>query len=93
MKHGFLVHNSGDHVGVAVRDLEAGDETSGLYMDSNERLEVRTLNPIPLGHKIALADVEQGSKVMEYGVSIGIATETIRQGQHVHTHNIRSARW
>jgi (2R)-sulfolactate sulfo-lyase subunit alpha len=31
--------------------------------------------------------------VIEYGVRIGVTRQPIQAGQHVHVHNIRSARW
>lgn len=43
---------------------------------------------IPFGHKVALCQIENGSKVVKYGVIIGHATSTIRPGEHVHVHNI-----
>lgn len=45
---------------------------------------------IPAGHKYALRDIEKGSYVIKYGEIIGRATEIIRQGEWVHTHNVRS---
>lgn len=43
------------------------------------------------GHKVARRDIEKGEKVMKYGFSIGIATERIPAGEHVHSHNLRTA--
>lgn len=93
MAHSFLVHNEGDHVGVAVREVAPDGLIDGVLMDTNGVVQLRALDPIPLGHKIALVDLEPDAQVIEYGVRIGIATQPIKQGQHVHTHNIRSARW
>ncbi len=45
---------------------------------------------IPAGHKYALKDIEKGSYVIKYGEIIGRATESIQQGEWVHTHNVRS---
>lgn len=45
---------------------------------------------IPAGHKIALQDIEQGEFVIKYGEIIGRATIPIKQGEWVHTHNIKS---
>ncbi len=45
---------------------------------------------IPFGHKIALRDIASGARVTRYGFPIGIATADIRQGEHVHAHNMRS---
>jgi len=49
--------------------------------------------PIPLGHKVALRDLATDERVTEYGETIGLARTDIAQGDLVHTHNVRSARW
>jgi (2R)-sulfolactate sulfo-lyase subunit alpha len=88
---GFLAHRDGDLVGVAVRDLEPGPVAGG-YLSGAASLSVRLTEPVPLGHKLALADIAAGQEVIEYGQRIGIATRDISRGQHVHVHNVRSAR-
>ena len=45
---------------------------------------------IPLGHKIALADIRKGDLVKKYGHVIGIATKDIKKGDWIHTHNLTS---
>ncbi len=93
MEHAFLVHHDGDHVGVAVTDIPEGSEAVGLVMGTGRRVAVRAAAPIPLGHKVALRDLEEGALVLKYGSPIGRATARIRAGDHVHTHNLRSVRW
>ena len=88
---GFLAHRDGDLVGVAVRDLEPGAVTGG-YMAGPVALSVRLVEAVPLGHKIALVDIAAGEPVVEYGQQVGLATRPIRRGEHVHVHNVRSAR-
>lgn len=44
--------------------------------------------PVPIGHKIAVRPVAQGSPVHKYGHVIGYATSDIAVGDHVHTHNL-----
>ena len=46
---------------------------------------------VPAGHKIALADIKKGEKVIKYGYPIGVATQDIKKGDFVHTHNLASA--
>lgn len=46
---------------------------------------------IPLAHKIARHDILNGTKILKYGMPIGIATADIPAGAHVHVHNMRSA--
>ena len=88
----FLVHNEGDHVGVAVQDVDPG-ERQAVYMDTDRATSVQVTEMIPLGHKVALVDLPEGAEVIEYGVRIGVTRHPIMAGQLIHTHNIRSARW
>lgn len=48
---------------------------------------ITTLDDIPAGHKVATATISRGCPVVKYSRSIGIATRTIRAGEHVHEHN------
>jgi altronate hydrolase len=43
---------------------------------------------IPPGHKVATRAIETGAPVHRYGQIIGFASQPIRPGQHVHTHNL-----
>ncbi len=88
----FLAHREGDHVAVAVQDVEPGPGRV-LYMDSSRAIELAVQEPVPLGHKVALTDLPGIAEVVEYGVRIGLTREPIAQGRLVHVHNIRSARW
>ncbi len=42
------------------------------------------------GHKIALCDIVKGADVIKYGYPIGCATENIRAGETVHSHNMKT---
>ena len=88
----FLAHKSGDAVAVAVRDVSPGNTVVG-YLDETPSVDLEVRADIPLGHKVALTDVESGADVIEYGVRTAIATADITTGDYVHTHNVRSARW
>lgn len=89
---GFLVHHDGDMVGVAVRDLEPG-RVEGGYLRTPKSVSIQLKHAVPLGHKLALLDIAEGSDVIEYGQRVGTATAPISTGDYVHVHNIRSARW
>lgn len=93
MEHRFLIHRRGDHVGVAVADIAPGERVVGIYLDDASPVEVEALDPVPLGHKIAVVPAADGAEVLEYGIRIGLATGGFQSGSHVHTHNLRSARW
>lgn len=89
---GFLVHNEGDSVGVAVQDIEPGTHKA-VYMDSEREVTVEVMEAIPLGHKVALVELGKGADVIEYSTRVAITREPIAVGQHVHVHNVRSAKW
>ncbi|WP_276969269.1 UxaA family hydrolase [Ferrimicrobium acidiphilum] len=89
---GFLGHQEKDSVAVAVRDVEPGVGTLA-FLDSEKRLTVNIPKAIPLGHKVALVAIPAGSPVIEYGETVGVATQDIAVGELVHVHNIRSNKW
>lgn len=89
---GFLAHREGDSVAVAVADLPVG-RAEGGYLHGDQDLGVELREAVPLGHKFALRDIEEGDDVIEYGARVAIASKAIRTGEHVHVHNVRSARW
>lgn len=59
-----------------------------------KQLKIHALDNVAVnvetGHKVALEDIPQGTEVIKYGFSIGYATEDIRAGQQVHTHNVKT---
>ena len=89
----FLVHEQSDNVGVATVDIKVGEVAKGLYMDTQAATEVKVVNEIPLGHKVALRDLKAGDTVIKYGHDIGRVTGTIKTGEHVHIHNLKTKRW
>jgi (2R)-sulfolactate sulfo-lyase subunit alpha len=89
----FLVHEKGDTVGVATVDIKANETARGLYMDTQAPAEVKALNDIPLGHKIALVGMKQGDTIIKYGHDIGVVSAPFEMGAHVHIHNLKTKRW
>ncbi|MGQ0664597.1 MAG: UxaA family hydrolase [Pseudomonadota bacterium] len=90
----FIVHNQADTVGVVVVEgLAAGATLTGWVMEDNSTLRLKALDPVPLGHKIALTDIRKGDTVLKYGHDIGRAVAAIAKGRHVHTHNLKTTRW
>ena len=92
-KHQALVHYDGDAVAVVIIDIAEGDDVSCVTLEGQAQGTVKATQAIPLGHKIALKDIAQGSDVIKYGRSIGEASQNITKGQHVHTQNVKSQRW
>ena len=90
----FLVHDSADTVGVVVVEgIAAGQQLTGWVMDTDKTIAVKALNPIPLGHKVALVDIKNGDTVIKYNNDIGKAVAAIAKGGHVHVHNTKTKRW
>lgn len=44
---------------------------------------------VPFGHKVALTPIRRAAAVVKYGATIGIASDDIAAGEHVHVHNCR----
>lgn len=85
-----LVMNEKDNVATAVSNLSK-DETVSVRV-GQRRDEVSLIDDIPFGHKFAIRDIGDGDKIVKYGLTIGASTASVKQGQHVHTHNVRSLR-
>jgi altronate dehydratase small subunit len=90
MKIRAAVLNSKDNVGLALMDLEAGNELE-LKLDSLE-IPLKLLEPIRYQHKFSIRRIASGSDVIKYGEVIGRATKDIEPGQHVHIHNMTGLR-
>ena len=73
------LHKS-DNVVVALDDLPKGGAIPNTDFVS--------VDPVKRGHKIAIAAVETGKNVIRYGQIIGVASQPIAPGEHVHTHNL-----
>ncbi len=89
----FLIHEKADTVGVATVDIKAGETAAGLYMDSQDKIDIKAVHDIPLGHKIALVEHKVDESVIKYGHDIGKVVEAIGVGDHVHIQNLKTKRW
>lgn len=88
----FLTHKDGDYVAVAVKDVGRGPAEVG-YLDGSPTVTVEVNAEIPLGHKVALRDVTEGEDVIEIRRPCRDRQRQDHQGDYVHIHNVRSARW
>lgn len=89
----FIVHDEKDSVGVAVKEIKSGDTVEGWVMSSDATISITAKHDIKIGHKIALSDIEVGSSVIKYNKPIGKVVAPISKGEHVHIHNLKTARW
>jgi len=93
MIKGILLHEPSDDVGVAVMDLKVGDEIEAVTLEGDPISQIKLVDDVPLGHKVALRDMTKDKHIIEYGEEIGYANVPIKIGAHVHVHNIKSLRW
>ena len=90
----FLVHEKKDSVGViVVEGIKKGATLTGWIMENDKTITIKCLNPIPIGHKVALGDIKEGDTIIKYGHDIGKAVASIKKGGHVHVQNVKTKRW
>ena len=77
------IHPS-DNVCVAVRPLPAGATIACAGVSFTLKQNV------PLGAKLALADLPAGTKILKFGEPIGTLSRNVPVGGYVHTHNLES---
>ncbi len=90
----IIIHDDKDNVGVVVIDsTEKDQEYSCWIMESDKTEKIQSINNIPLGHKIALKDFKDGDTILKYGHDIGKVVASIKKGDHVHVHNVKTKKW
>jgi (2R)-sulfolactate sulfo-lyase subunit alpha len=93
MKHGILLHEFEDDVGVAVEDLKKGSKIGVVTLEGKAAGSIHLISDVPLGHKVAIRDLPKDKPVIKYGRPVGKAVAAIAKGAHVHTHNVKTLRW
>ena len=85
-----IIMAAADSVAIALDDLVPGDRvrTRSLLQETVGELEVA--DSVPYGHKLSVKPVAKGSEVIKSGEVIGVASQAIERGEHVHIHNIVS---
>lgn len=74
----YIKISDNDNVIVCLEDVKAGDKVNNI----------RALEAITAGHKIAIEDIKKGNNVIKYNVPIGRAKCDIKKGEFVHSHNM-----
>ena len=74
----FIRLDHQDNVVTVTAPLELGEEIESIVATQK----------IPRGHKIATDDIRSGDKIIKYAQVIGYASQDIKSGEHVHTHNV-----
>lgn len=82
-----------DNVAVALRTLKPGEEipltaVNDAAGDGTQVQSLKVVDRIMKGHKVALCSMPMGTRVTKYAQLIGIASQDIQAGEHVHSHNL-----
>lgn len=72
-----------DNCIVALRSLQTGETVENSVNSTLVR------QPIDAGHKMAIQSIQRGESILKYGWPIGVATEPIAAGTHIHDHNLK----
>jgi altronate dehydratase small subunit len=80
----FQIHPA-DNVATLLDDAEDVVQVLGAQL-----LEIRLLEKISRGHKVALQDIARGGALVKFGAEIGHAIKPIKHGAWVHLHNLAS---
>lgn len=90
MKRAILIDKN-DNVATVTESVKSGEEV--VYTDPNsEDVVIIAKSAVPLFHKIAIKDIKKNDKIVKYGEHIGMASEDIEAGCHVHVHNVEDYR-
>jgi (2R)-sulfolactate sulfo-lyase subunit alpha len=76
-----------------VEGLAAGTDMLGVVTHDNSDFHLTARQDIPIGHKVALRDIKAGDTIWKYAQDVGRAIADIREGEHVHVHNVKTKRW
>ncbi|MGE0310778.1 MAG: UxaA family hydrolase [Lautropia sp.] len=84
-----IVLNRADNVSTLI---DAGRADDACTLQGEGDGEIRLSADIPFGHKVCIRATDKGAEIVKYGQVIGFASKAIAVGDHVHTHNVDSAR-
>ena len=90
----LIIHDEKDNVGVVVIEpTKKGQDCSAWIMENDKSVQIQSKDEIPLGHKIAMIDLNEGDTILKYGHDIGKVVKSIKKGEHVHVHNVKTKKW
>ena len=90
----IIIHDNKDNVGVIVIEkVNKGQNCECWVMEDDSSKKIESICEIPLGHKIAMIDIKEGDTIIKYGHDIGKVVKSIKKGEHVHVHNVKTKKW
>ena len=79
-----------DSVAIALDDFVSGDRVRIRSLLQEVVGELEVSDSVPYGHKLSVKPIAKGDEVIKNGEVIGVASQAIDRGEHVHIHNIVS---
>ena len=90
----IIIHDEKDNVGVVVIEkITQNQDCNCWIMENDKSVKIQSKNDIQLGHKIAMVDLNEGDTILKYGHDIGKVIKSIKKGEHVHVHNVKTKKW
>ncbi|MBU8908310.1 UxaA family hydrolase [Desertibacillus haloalkaliphilus] len=80
-----------DSVAVALQEIPANAEVTVNLPDGSSK-QILMQDTISFGHKFAVHDIKQGENIVKYGEVIGRSVRDIKEGEHIHVHNLEGTR-
>ncbi len=84
-----IVLDRRDNVATLIDTGSAGDRCA---LQGEAEGTATLAQDVPFGHKVCVRATARGDAIVKYGQVIGHASKAIAVGEHVHVHNVESAR-
>ncbi len=78
---------------IVIEKITPNQNCNCWIMENNKSVQIQSINEILLGHKIAMVDLNVDDTILKYGHDIGKVVKSIKKGEHVHVHNVKTKKW
>ena len=76
----IIIHDEKDNVGVVVIEkITPNQDCNCWIMENDKSAKIQSKN--------------EGDTILKYGHDIGKVVKTIKKGEHVHVHNVKTKKW
>ena len=80
----IIIHDKKDNVGVVVIEkISPKQDCNCWIMEDDSSTNIQSMDEIPLGHKIAMTDLNEGDTILKYGHDIGKVVKSTKKGEHL----------
>ena len=80
MSTDIIINDKKDNVGVVVIEkITPNKDCTCWIMEDDSTVNIQSLDEIPLGHKIAMTDLNEGDTILKYGHDIGKVVKSTKR--------------